>query len=100
MTTAVEQMPSRCPCETDTQMAHALREVMQEIALARLNRGGFFENAALYGGTCLRIFYCLPRFSEDLDFFLLSIPSPAGGLGVPKETSGLSQSDGRICSKK
>ncbi|PJC22326.1 MAG: hypothetical protein CO065_01550 [Comamonadaceae bacterium CG_4_9_14_0_8_um_filter_57_21] len=44
---------------------------MQEIALAGLNRGGFFEKAAFYGGTCLRIFHGLPRFSEDLDFSLL-----------------------------
>jgi len=49
----------------------ALREVMQEIALAGLFRAGFFNHAAFYGGTCLRIFYGLPRFSEDLDFSLL-----------------------------
>ena len=71
MTTVVEQMLSRYPRETDAQTSHALREVMQEIALAGLNRGGFFEKAAFYGGTCLRIFYGLPRFSEDLDFSLL-----------------------------
>jgi len=72
MTTVVEQMLSRYPRETDAQTAHAMREVMQEIALAGLNRGGFFEKAAFYGGTCLRIFHGLPRFSEDLDFSLLS----------------------------
>ncbi len=49
----------------------ALREIMQEIALAGLQRAGFFENAAFYGGTALRIFYKLDRFSEDLDFSLL-----------------------------
>jgi len=49
----------------------ALREVMQEIALAGLYRRGFFGKAAFYGGTCLRIFQQLPRFSEDLDFSLL-----------------------------
>ena len=49
----------------------ALREIMQEIALAGLNRAGFFEKAAFYGGTALRIFYELDRFSEDLDFSLL-----------------------------
>jgi len=51
---------------------HALREIMQEIALAGLNRAGFFEKAAFYGGTALRIFYGLDRFSEDLDFSLLA----------------------------
>jgi predicted nucleotidyltransferase component of viral defense system len=49
----------------------ALREVMQEVALAGLYRGGFFEKAAFYGGTALRIFHGLDRFSEDLDFSLL-----------------------------
>ncbi|WP_368412275.1 nucleotidyl transferase AbiEii/AbiGii toxin family protein [Synechococcus sp.] len=51
--------------------AKALREVMQEIALAGLYRRGFFGKAAFYGGTCLRIFHQLARFSEDLDFSLL-----------------------------
>ena len=49
----------------------ALREIMQEIALAGLYRSGFFEKAAFYGGTALRIFHKLDRFSEDLDFSLL-----------------------------
>src|SRR5688572_33340667 len=48
-----------------------LREIMQEVALAGLYRGGFFEKAAFYGGTALRIFHGLDRFSEDLDFSLL-----------------------------
>jgi hypothetical protein len=51
----------------------SLREIMQEIALAGLSRAGFFEKAAFYGGTALRIFYGLDRFSEDLDFSLLAI---------------------------
>jgi predicted nucleotidyltransferase component of viral defense system len=50
----------------------ALREIMQDIALAGLSRAGFFEKAAFYGGTALRIFYGLDRFSEDLDFSLLA----------------------------
>ncbi|NTW70319.1 MAG: nucleotidyl transferase AbiEii/AbiGii toxin family protein [Chlorobiaceae bacterium] len=54
---------------------NGLREVMQEVALAGLYRGGFFDKAVFYGGTCLRIFYGLPRFSEDLDFSLLA-PDP------------------------
>jgi len=53
------------------QAQAALREIMQEVALAGLYRGSFFEKAAFYGGTCLRIFYDLDRFSEDLDFSLL-----------------------------
>ena len=46
-------------------------EVMQEIALAGLARGGFFEKAAFYGGTCLHLIHGLKRFSEDMDFSLL-----------------------------
>jgi hypothetical protein len=43
--------------------------------LAGLHRAGFFEKAAFYGGTALRIFYGLDRFSEDLDFSLLEVNS-------------------------
>lgn len=58
----------------NTQQAQqALREIMQEIALAGLQRSGFFEIAAFYGGTALRIFHGLDRFSEDLDFSLLEV---------------------------
>jgi predicted nucleotidyltransferase component of viral defense system len=53
----------------------AMREIMQEIALAALSRTDFFDKAAFYGGTALRIFYGLDRFSEDLDFSLLT-PNP------------------------
>jgi predicted nucleotidyltransferase component of viral defense system len=53
------------------QAEAALREIMQEVSLAGLQRSGFFEKAAFYGGTALRIFHGLDRFSEDLDFSLL-----------------------------
>lgn len=59
----------------DDDVTHALREVMQGIALAALQRAGFFDKGAFDGGTCLRIFYDLPRFSEDLDFSLLQSQS-------------------------
>ncbi len=68
----IEQMMAKYPSVTNQDNTHALREIMQEIALAGLYRGGFFERAAFYGGTCLRIFYGLDRFSEDLDFSLLT----------------------------
>lgn len=44
----------------------ALREIMQEIALAGLQRSGFFEKAAFYGGTALRIFYLKDDRQLDL----------------------------------
>ena len=71
----LEQMLKRYPLTSAEQQDQALREIMQEIALAGLHRAGFFEKAAFYGGTCLRIFYGLPRFSEDLDFSLLQADS-------------------------
>ncbi len=49
---------------------NAMKEIMQEIVLCGLSRAGFFKKAAFYGGTALRIFYGLDRFSEDLDFSL------------------------------
>lgn len=54
----------------NTATNNAEQEVCQKIALAGLHRGGFFDHAAFYGGTCLRMFYGLHRFSEDMDFSL------------------------------
>ena len=56
---------------TEQKRRNAIFEVNQQIILAGLYNGGFFEKAAFYGGTCLRIFHRLQRFSEDLDFSLL-----------------------------
>lgn len=69
--TVFDQMISRYAMQTVEERTNAMHEVMQQIALAGLYRGGFFNKAAFYGGTCLRIFHGLPRFSEDLDFSLL-----------------------------
>lgn len=59
-------------CQTLLDQENALKEIAQEIALMALSRAGFFKEAAFQGGTCLRILYGLPRFSEDLDFVLLN----------------------------
>jgi predicted nucleotidyltransferase component of viral defense system len=58
--------------KNNQEAEQALREIIQEIALFGLQQSGFFEVAAFYGGTALRIFHGLPRFSEDLEFSLLS----------------------------
>jgi len=50
----------------------AVKEIVQEVALCALARQDFFKHAAFMGGTCLRILHKLPRFSEDLDFVLLT----------------------------
>jgi len=67
-----EQMLSQYQIVTDKDKQNAQYEVMQQVTLAGLYRGGFFNKAAFYGGTCLRIFHKLERFSEDMDFSLLA----------------------------
>lgn len=57
--------------KTEEELLDAFREIMQEIVLSGLSRTDFFKQAAFYGGTALRIFYGLDRYSEDLDFSLL-----------------------------
>lgn len=64
----------------------ALREIMQEIALLGLWRSKFFENAAFYGGTAMRVLYGLDRFSEDLDFSLIK---PIRGFDIAKYLAAL-----------
>ncbi len=71
MNSAIEAMLSRYSPRNNTDRENAIKEIIQEIALAGLSRGGFFERAGFYGGTCLRMFHGLNRFSEDLDFALL-----------------------------
>jgi predicted nucleotidyltransferase component of viral defense system len=68
---ALAQMIAKYECQRLEDTARALREIMQEIALLGLWRSKFFENAAFYGGTAMRVLYGLDRFSEDLDFSLL-----------------------------
>lgn len=71
MNALYEKMLSAYDQSTNTARRNAVFEVSQQLVLAGLADGGFFDKAAFYGGTCLRIFYGLNRFSEDLDFTLL-----------------------------
>ena len=68
---AIGLMLSRYEYRGLNDYVNALREILQEVALLGLWRGKFFEKAALYGGTALRVLYGLDRFSEDMDFSLL-----------------------------
>ena len=72
MNSVIEAMLSRYKPQNNSERENAIKEIIQEIALAGLSRGGFFEKAAFYGGTCARIFHGLNRFSEDLDFALVN----------------------------
>lgn len=65
------KMLSAYDLSTKQQKGNAIFEVNQQVILAGLYNGGFFDDAAFYGGTCLRIFHGLQRFSEDMDFSLL-----------------------------
>ena len=67
-----QNMLSAYDLSTDQAKRNATFEVNQQIILAGLYQGGFFDKAAFYGGTCLRIFHGLERFSEDMDFSLLN----------------------------
>jgi hypothetical protein len=68
---AITQMLQKYPRTRLEDYTKALREIIQEVALLGLWRSKFFDKAAFYGGTALRILYGLDRFSEDLDFTLL-----------------------------
>ena len=67
-------------CASALEEEQAMREISQEIILAGLGRTDFFTRAGFHGGTCLRIFHGLNRFSEDLDFALVA-PDDAFRLG-------------------
>ena len=69
---AVARMLAKYEPKSVDDSVRALREIIQEVALLGLWRAKFFEHAAFYGGTALRILYGLDRFSEDLDFSLLT----------------------------
>ena len=71
MNNILEQMLKNYTINNIQDEKNAIKEIIQEIVLCGLSRGKFFEKAAFYGGTALRVFYGLDRFSEDLDFSLI-----------------------------
>ena len=72
MNIALQTLLDRYEPHTLADCENALKEIIQELALLGLWRAKFYEHAAFYGGTALRIFHGLPRFSEDMDFSLLA----------------------------
>ena len=70
MTTILEQMLAQYEIKDARDEENAIKEILQELILAALSGAGFFKEAIFCGGTALRIFYGLNRFSEDLDFSL------------------------------
>ncbi|MFW6327104.1 MAG: nucleotidyl transferase AbiEii/AbiGii toxin family protein [Bacteroidota bacterium] len=71
MSTIFDQMYNRYTINTRDDERNAIHEIMQEVTLAAMYREGFFNHAAFYGGTCLRVFHGIKRFLEDMDFSLL-----------------------------
>lgn len=71
---ALDSLVEKYTIATDDDYENALKEIVQHLALLGLWRSKFYEHAAFYGGTALRLFYGLRRFSEDLDFSLI-VPS-------------------------
>lgn len=71
MNSVLKNMLDKYNIKNNIDETNAMKEIIQEIVICGLSRGGFFNETAFYGGTALRIFYGLNRFSEDLDFALL-----------------------------
>lgn len=76
MHSVISDMLSEAPPRSLDEHVRALREILQQVALLGLWRGGFFNQAAFCGGTALRLLHGLDRFSADLDFSLLA-PDPS-----------------------
>lgn len=70
MVKTISELLKKYPSSNIEEIKAALREIIQSIVLIGLSKGGFFSKASFYGGTALRIFYGLNRYSEDLDFTL------------------------------
>ncbi|NVN93554.1 MAG: nucleotidyl transferase AbiEii/AbiGii toxin family protein [Desulfuromonadales bacterium] len=85
---AIARMLAKYEPKSTDDSVRALREIIQEVALLGLWRAKFFEHAAFYGGTALRILYGLDRFSEDLDFSLLA---PAADFNLARYTADLEE---------
>jgi len=71
MDSVIQSMIENRIAEIGIYDKRVVHEVLQQVVLAGLYRSGFFDKAAFYGGTCLRLFHGLDRFSEDMDFSLL-----------------------------
>ena len=76
MSDIYKEMLSAYDIATDQGRRNAVYEISQQVILSGLSRAGFFDKAAFYGGTCLRMFYGMERFSEDMDFTLIRRNEP------------------------
>lgn len=73
MNNIVKTMFNEYPKTRDiNQIINIIKQIMQEIVLSSLSRSSFYSHVAFNGGTALRIFHGLDRFSEDLDFSVIN----------------------------
>lgn len=70
MTSSIEGILNERNPKSVEEAKQILKEIIQSIVLAGLSKSNFFDVASFYGGTALRIFYGIDRYSEDLDFTL------------------------------
>lgn len=70
MNSIIEEWILDYNCKDRKDYEQAIKEILQNIVLLGLSRTNFFKQASFYGGTALRIFHGLQRYSEDLDFTL------------------------------
>ena len=73
MNNIIEQLIQNYNPRNSEEVKNAIKEITQSIVLIGLSRSNFFSKASFYGGTALRIFYGLNRYSEDLDFTLNAV---------------------------
>ena len=56
--------------ETREDINNEIKEIFQKIIISELSKTVFFVNNSFHGGTALRLFHNLSRYSKDLDFSL------------------------------
>jgi predicted nucleotidyltransferase component of viral defense system len=66
------------------QAVNVLREYLQSLVLRSFHEAEAFRCITFVGGTALRFLHGLPRFSEDLDFSLVSLNGYAGRAWMAK----------------
>ena len=76
MDTLFEHMISRLETLAESNKINGLREIIQQITLAGLNRDGFFDHAAFRGNSCLRLLHGISLPLEEMEFSLLQTDKP------------------------
>ena len=73
MNNVIEQLIQNYNPRNSEEVKNAIREITQSIVLIGLSRSNFFFFVSFYGGTALRVFYGLYRYSEGLYFIFNAV---------------------------